>query len=92
MVLDRDADRWLFRRDHRIGGPVADLGVERNGFPIVAPEVQLLFKSKGRRPKDERDLARALPLLDDRQKEWLRAALTITDPENPWLERLRDPD
>jgi hypothetical protein len=88
MVLDRDDDRWLFRRDHRIGGSLTGLGIECGGLPVIAPEIQLLFKSKGRRTKDEHDLGRALPLLDDRQKAWLRAALGVTDPENPWLTRL----
>jgi hypothetical protein len=88
MVLDRDQDRWVFRRDHRIGGPLADLGIACAGLPVIAPEVQLLFKSKGRREKDERDLDRALPLLDARQKAWLRDALRLTDPGNPWLARL----
>ena len=88
MVLDRSDDRWVFRRDHRIGGSLTDLGIQCGGLPVIAPEIQLLFKSKGRRAKDEHDLARALPLLDDRQKGWLRAALEVTDPENPWLTRL----
>jgi len=88
MVLDQADDRWLFRRDHRIGGPLADLGVERRGLPLLAPEVQLLFKSKGRRPKDARDFARILPVLDPWRKEWLRQALEVTDPDNPWLARL----
>jgi hypothetical protein len=88
MVLDDDGDRWTYRRDARIGGAMDELTVVRGGIPLLAPEVQLLYKSKGRRPKDEIDFAAALPLLGADRTAWLREALAISDPANPWLERL----
>jgi hypothetical protein len=89
MLMDDEGDSWKFRRDPAIGGSIATLGIEAQGLPVIAPEIQLLFKSKGRRSKDEFDLDLALPLLDDNRRIWLIDALTITDPTNPWIERLR---
>lgn len=51
MLADLDAPgtRWLFRRDHRITGPMAGLGRRSaDGIPYLAPEVQLLIQSKAR--------------------------------------------
>jgi hypothetical protein len=79
---------WVYRRDPRVRRPLDTLTFERDGLPYLAPEVQLLYKSKGRRPKDEVDFATTTPLLSTEQREWLRAALALSDPQNPWLSRL----
>lgn len=88
MLLDDEGDDWIYRRDRRIRGAIDTLTVKKNGMPLLAPEVQLLFKSRGHRPKDKRDFHRALPLLDDYRRQWLIDALTVSDPNNPWLSKL----
>lgn len=88
MLLDAEADRWIFRRDHRIGGTFESLTRERDGIPYLAPEAQLLFKSKGRRPRDEADLIAALPSMNRRQIDWLVDALRLHDPTNPWIREI----
>ena len=50
--------------------------------------MQLLFKAKAPRPKDEADLEAALPLLDATQRTWLRHALNLAEPASPWRSRL----
>ncbi|MEJ7838575.1 MAG: hypothetical protein WKF81_07150, partial [Thermomicrobiales bacterium] len=85
MILDEDGDDWVYRRDAAVRGRIDRLTVTRRGLPLLAPELQLLFKSKGRRPKDEFDFALALPKLDETQRDWLIEALMISDPTNPWL-------
>jgi len=56
MVMDHDDEHWIFRRDWTIGGPLASLAHEVDGVPVLAPEIQLLYKGNGtRRPKDEAD-------------------------------------
>lgn len=52
---------------------------------MLAPEVQLLYKSKQPRPKDQADFEAVLPSLTGGQREWLRAALTIVSAGHPWL-------
>jgi hypothetical protein len=86
-----DGVRWLYRRDRRIGLPVKKLTTTTtDGKTIIAPEVQLLFKSKARRDKDEADFATCLPHLAQDQRRWLRAALALINPTNPWLASLCD--
>jgi hypothetical protein len=57
-------------------------------IPYLAPEIQLLYKAKGRRPKDEADFMHTLPALDRERRQWLRNALTMAHPRHPWLDLL----
>jgi hypothetical protein len=90
VMLDEAVDgHWVYRRDPRVRRPLETLTWRHpDGLPYLAPEVQLLYKSKGRRPKDEVDFTAAAPLLSADQREWLTAALALTDPGNPWLAAL----
>ncbi|MDP8909269.1 MAG: amino acid transporter [Chloroflexota bacterium] len=90
LLEDTNGDRWSYRRDARITRPVASLGEERDGIPAISPKVQLLYKSKGLRPRDEHDFAHALPLLDQAQRDWLAGALAITQAGHRWLPLLRE--
>src|SRR4051794_4598563 len=91
MIADVDGDEWVYRRDDRIRRPVAELTgpVSSRGRRVLAPEVQLLYKSKGLRPKDEADFAAAHPALDSAQRSWLADALATVSPSHPWLAHLR---
>lgn len=88
MLDERDGAEWVFRRDARIRIPVGELTWERDGIRFVQPEVQLLYKSRGRREKDEADFRVVWPLLSAPQRAWLRDALALADPANPWLARM----
>jgi hypothetical protein len=80
---------WRSRRDPRVMRPLEDVFLRSaSGIPIVAPEVQLLYKAKHRRDKDEHDFRTARPLLSARQRAWLKEALEIAHPEDPWLAEL----
>ena len=86
LVLNPDdSGVWVYRRDARIRRQLSELVWRSNGIPILAPEVQLLFKSKTIRPRDEQDFADSSPLLDAQQARWLRDALRLIDPEHIWL-------
>jgi hypothetical protein len=43
--------------------------------PVLSPDIQLLYKSKGLRPKDVADFRAVLPWLLAGEREWLRTAL-----------------
>jgi hypothetical protein len=89
MLADTQDNSWLFRRMPAIRRPVDTIGcVTDDGIPYLAPEIQLLYKAKGLRPKDEADFARVLPTLDQDRRQWFRNALTEAHPRHPWLERL----
>ncbi|HEX2143280.1 MAG TPA: hypothetical protein VHG10_02110 [Glycomyces sp.] len=91
MLDGFEDDEWVSRRDPRIRRPVSELGrVSADGIPYLAPEIQLLYKAKAPRPKDEADFTAALPILDASQRRWLREALTTAYGPHPWQARLAD--
>ena len=90
MVIDTQENQWLFRRNAQIKGPLATMGhMTDDGIPYLAPEIQLLYKAKALRPKDEADFANVLPHLDQRSCRWLFQTLTIEHPHHPWLSQLK---
>jgi hypothetical protein len=87
FLADAAEGVWQFRRDPRITRPVAEIGDRAaiGGIPFIVPEIELLYKAKYHRPKDEHDFEQALPRLDARQRTWLREALLVNRPDDPWL-------
>jgi hypothetical protein len=88
MLNPGEAAGLVYRRDSRLVMPLAEATWTKLGVRYLVPEFQLLFKSRGQRPKDERDFQDCLPLLDSRQRTWLRGALELSDPGNSWLSQL----
>jgi hypothetical protein len=86
LLTPTDGEDWVFKRDHRLRLPLDRAIRTANGIPHLAPEVVLLHKAHLRRAKDERDLAVALPLLDEQSRSWLRDALALAVPDSPWGE------
>ena len=88
MLNPADASALVYRRDARVVLPLSEATWMKDGVRYLAPEFQLLFKSRSGRPKDEHDFQDCLPLLDSRQRTWLREALELSDPGNSWLSQL----
>lgn len=89
MLADGDGDQWRFRRDPSITMDRSRLTtVSPAGIRYCTPEVQLLYKAKQARPKDDVDFSRCIHLLEDEQKDWLAAALVIQEPDHPWIHAL----
>jgi hypothetical protein len=84
LIEDCDGEAWRYRRDPRITRALEEFGVTRHGFPIVRPEVALLFKAKGLRYKDQRDFEQLVPRLDAAARAWLSRALDVAHPGHPW--------
>ncbi|HEX2672110.1 MAG TPA: hypothetical protein VHM25_14615 [Polyangiaceae bacterium] len=80
-------DEWVYRREPALRLPLNEALWEQEGVRYLQPEIQLLYKAKARRPKDDADFRAALPLLDERRKAWLREALLATLPatDHPWI-------
>ena len=73
---------WIFRRDRSLSRPwdQAILWTDA-GVPYLAPELQLLFKSKSPRSKDHIDAERVFPSLSADARHFLDARLP---PEHRW--------
>ncbi len=89
LVEEIDDGVYRYRRDPSITLPLAE-AIQRtdDGVPYVAPHLQLLYKRKAMRPRDEEDFAAALPSLSDSQRALARVArltsrgvLAATQPE-----------
>lgn len=81
-------DTWIYKRDSRISRPVEEILWHVDGIPYLRPEVQLLHKAGGFRPKDQVDFDATWPLLEPADRHWLREALELTRPGHRWLDVL----
>ena len=86
-IGEGDREFWIFRRDPtiRIPWPEAVLRSDQE-VPYLAPDLQLLFKSKNPRPKDDLDASEAIPLLKSVARSRLRRLLPE---DHPWQALLR---
>jgi hypothetical protein len=78
-------DEWIYRRDSRIRRRLRDMGSERAGTPVLAPDIALLYKAKHMRPHDTEDFYNAVPRLDTTELVWLRNAVRTAHPECHWF-------
>ncbi|MFF8841903.1 nucleotidyltransferase domain-containing protein [Streptomyces sp. NPDC015127] len=89
MLDEAQGTQWVSRRDAAIRLPIDRLGrTSEAGIPYLAPEVQLFYKAKATREKDETDFRAVLPLLDAPARAWLADAIKAIAPDHPWLRRL----
>lgn len=90
MIDDTDGGDWLFRRDNRVRRPLQALSGRAStaDLAVLAPEVQLLYKSKDPRAKDVADFRAALSRLAAGERNWLRTALETVSPHHAWIQEL----
>jgi GrpB-like predicted nucleotidyltransferase (UPF0157 family) len=93
LLTDIEYGVWRYRRDPTIVQTVERMvmcGALQISF--LAPELVLLFKSKNTgdqpRPQDQSDFDRVLSHLSPDRRAWLRWALSVLEPDHPWLEQL----
>jgi hypothetical protein len=90
LLDDAIEDEWVFRRQPDIRRRLATI-VRRTAeaLPYLAPEIQLLYKSRNPRPRDEADFRLLAPRLDGEARAWLNDALVRTDPQHAWIPDLK---
>jgi hypothetical protein len=91
MLDEADGDTWIYRRVRRIRRPMCTIvrqSPER--LPYLAPEIQLLYKSKAPRERDDVDFAQIAPLLGADARRWLREALELVKPHHQWIPVLKN--
>jgi len=77
-IGDGNDREWVYRRDASVRRNWSDAVLTRaGGTPYLAPDLQLLFKSKDVRPKDDLDAAAVIPSLDPERRSWLAAHLPV---------------
>jgi hypothetical protein len=90
VMIDESSDGdWVSRRNPDIRRPIAGIGkTSTDGIPYLAPEIQLFYKAKNLRPKDETDFTAVLPFLTHGQRLWLSDAIARTHGDHLWRDRL----
>jgi len=93
LLNEREANAFIFRRDFRIVAPINRTFVRSNsGIRVLAPEIVLLYKSKGpTEPKEQQDFSNMVDALDMERRQWLIESISAIDPEHRWLAALRGP-
>jgi hypothetical protein len=85
QVGDGDDASWTYRREKSVQREWSTVVLMADQLPYLSPEIQLLFKSKGLRPKDYVDARRVIALFDGEQRAWLRAHLPS---DHEWIKLL----
>lgn len=82
IVNEGSDENWIYRRDASVQVPWEEAVLRTpDGIPYLAPELQLLYKSKGLRPKDSVDATEVIPSLGSSQHGFLARVLP---PGHPW--------
>ena len=90
LLNEDDGAHLLFRRDTSIRLRLEDaFSQSLGGWPLLAPEIVLLYKSKYSDEADhEADFSNALPALDERQRAWLHGSISTLYGRHDWLREL----
>ncbi|WP_246565484.1 nucleotidyltransferase domain-containing protein [Paenibacillus faecis] len=90
LLNEYEGEEWVYRRDPRIRRKLSKTILRTtNGIPYLSPEITLLYKSKGTRPKDDIDFENTFSQLDFEQRRWLQASLRMIYGEHPWNKFLK---
>jgi hypothetical protein len=86
MLDESDDETWVYRREPRIRRPMSTVVRQSpEGLPYLAPEIQLLYKSKAPRERDELDFSHTCRRLAPEARRWLRDALELVKPDHQWI-------
>ena len=86
LLNESNKTNWIYRRNQKIRRPLTKIQFETGaGEKFLCPEIVLLYKSKNPRTKDEQDFQAVVKHLEAEQKQWLREAIRICNPEHHWL-------
>jgi hypothetical protein len=90
LLDDAIGDEWVFRRQTDIRRQLSSIVRHTaQALPYLAPEIQLLYKSRDPRLRDEADLRFIASTLDGAARAWLSDALARTDPKHAWIDDLK---
>lgn len=88
LLLHRDADEWIFKRDDRVRLPWTEALHSVDGIAYLRPEIALLYKAHTDRVKNRADLAAAA--LDPAARAWLIDTLELLG-HHDWARAARRP-
>ena len=90
LMLDECVEgAWSYRREPSIQRPFSAM-IQRSpsGIPYLAPEIQLLYKARSARARDQADFELVGPRLGTPARTWLVDSLVRTEARHPWISAL----
>ena len=92
MLDESDEEDWVSRRSQQIRLPIKEITrITATGVPYLAPHVQLFYKAKNLREKDEVDFAAVIDSGITIDTVWLHDAIVrVYGGHHPWLARLNE--
>lgn len=89
MLAEVEGDQWFSRRNPKIRGKREDLIAVYNSIPCIRIEVQLMYKAKNHRPKDDQDFHACLPSISLEARHWLAEKLQLLHSQgHDWIKSL----
>ncbi len=90
MLDEADKSDWVSRRDDEIRAPLEGItSATATGIRYLAPHIQLYYKAKNPREKDEADFNAVIASGIRIDTSWLRSSIARSyGVQHPWLERL----
>jgi 2-polyprenyl-3-methyl-5-hydroxy-6-metoxy-1,4-benzoquinol methylase/GNAT superfamily N-acetyltransferase len=90
MLFDTENNDWIYKRNEQIRRSLSTVSMKtENGLPFLAPEIQLLYKSKSIRGKDQQDFENVLSYLSKDQLAWLKQSFIETyKDDHQWIAQL----
>jgi hypothetical protein len=89
MLQETAGETWFHRRYPQIGGMRREFITRYQGRPCIRVEIQLLYKARSLRERDEIDFQACLPMLSPQARTWLQQSLAKMYPSgHPWINRL----
>ena len=89
LLNEIDNEYFYFRRETTIAIPVDQILLQtEEGFPILAPEVVLLYKSKYDSIENDHDFNSIVKVLASKKKNWLRDMLVLLYGQHKWVKYL----
>jgi len=89
MLDEAIDDLWCYPRDPSIRRPFSTVVAhDASGIPFLAPEIQLLYKARSLRQRDQVDFELVAPRLDAIARAWLVDSLERTEVGHPWISAL----
>jgi Aminoglycoside-2''-adenylyltransferase len=88
MLEEAEGAEWIFRRHSAIRRPFESILRKETDLHVLQPEIQLLYKAKYLRERDQLDFERVVPRLSVSARLWLQHALALVHPGHVWLAAL----
>lgn len=87
MINDSKNNQFIYKRDPSILFDIEKFTWKaKDEIPFLAPELQLLYKAKDRREKDDLDFQQCMSLMAEDKRKWLIEKITkCFSSEHPWV-------